>query len=98
MDQLDTGRADAHVNNVAAVEAYMTERPNVNVKIVATYEPPKGEEYTIQSAGMLRKEDQELCDKVSEILQEMIDDGTCYDLTVKYFGQATADSVSLYQK
>lgn len=98
MDQLNTGRADAHVNNVAAVEAYMAERPDVNVKIVATYVPPEGEEYTIQSSGMLRKEDQELCDKVSEILQEMIDDGTCYDLTVKYFGQATADSVSLYQK
>ena len=30
--------------------------------------------------------DQELCDKVSEILQSMIDDGTLYDLTVKYFG------------
>ena len=44
------------------------------------------------------EEDQELCDKVSEILQSMIDDGTLYDLTVEYFGEAVADSTSIYQK
>ena len=60
--------------------------------------PPKAREYMIESAGMLRKEDQELCDKISEIIQEMIDDGTCYDLTVKYFGQTVADSTSIYKK
>ena len=98
MEQLNTGRADAHVNNVAAVDAYMAERPDVNVKIVATYEPDEENRYEIESAGMLRKEDQELCDKVSEILQEMIDDGTLYDLTVEYFGEAVADSTSIYQK
>lgn len=98
MEQLNTGRADAHVNNVAAVDAYMAERPDVNVKIVATYEPEEENRYEIESAAMLRKEDQELCDKVSEILQSMIDDGTLYDLTVKYFGEAVADSTSIYQK
>ena len=25
----------------------------------------------------------------------MIDDGTCYDLTVQYFGQSVADSTSI---
>lgn len=98
MEQLNTGRADAHVNNVAAVDEYMQSRPDVNVKIVATYEPKEGEEYMIQSSAMCRKEDQDLCNKVSEILQEMIDDGTLYDLTVEYFGQAVADSTSIYQK
>lgn len=98
MEQLNTGRADAHVNNVAAVDAYMAERPDVNVKIAATYEPDEENRYEIESAAMLRKEDQELCDKVSEILQSMIDDGTLYDLTVKYFGEAVADSTSIYQK
>ena len=98
MEQLNTGRADAHVNNVAAVDAYMAERPDVNVKIAATYEPNEENRYEIESAAMLRKEDQELCDKVSEILQSMIDDGTLYDLTVEYFGEAVADSTSIYQK
>lgn len=97
MEMLNTGRADAHINNVAAVDEYMQSRPDVNVKIVATYEPKEGEEYMIQSSAMCRKEDQDLCNKVSEILQEMIDDGTLYDLTVEYFGQAVADSTSIYQ-
>lgn len=98
MDMISTGRAAGTINNVAAVDAYMSERPDVNVKIAAIYEPAEEERYMVESAAMLRKEDRELCDKISEVLQEMIDDGTCYDLTVKYFGQTTADSVSLYQK
>lgn len=98
MDMLNTGRVDGHVNNVAAVDEYMKERPDVNVKIAAIFQPAEGEEYMIESAGMLRKEDQELCDKISEIIQEMIDDGFCYDLTVKYFGETVANSTSIYQK
>ncbi len=98
MDQLSTGRADGTVNNVAAVDEYMKARPEVNVKIAAIFEPAEGEEYMIQSAGMLRKEDQELCAKVSEIIDEMIEDGTLYNLTVEYFGETVADSTSIYQK
>ena len=97
MEQLNTGRADGHVNNVAAVEEYMESRPEVNVKIAAIYEPPAGQEYEIQSSVMCRKEDQSLCDGISEVLQEMIDDGFLYDLTVEYFGQSVADSTSIYQ-
>ncbi|NCB62978.1 MAG: transporter substrate-binding domain-containing protein [Clostridia bacterium] len=98
MDMISTGRAAATVNNVAAVEQYMTERPDVKVKIAAVYEPAEGDEWVIESAAMFRKQDQSLCNKVSEIIQEMIEDGTCYDLTVKYFGQSVADSTSIYQK
>ena len=97
MEQLNTGRADGHVNNVAAVEEYMESRPEVNVKIAAIYEPPAGQEYEIQSSVLCRKEDQSLCDGISEVLQEMIDDGFLYDLTVEYFGQSVADSTSIYQ-
>ena len=97
MEQLNTGRADGHINNVAAVEEYMESRPEVNVKIAAIYEPPAGQEYEIQSSVMCRKEDQSLCDGISEVLQEMIDDGFLYDLTVEYFGQSVADSTSIYQ-
>lgn len=97
MEQLNTGRADGHVNNVAAVEEYMESRPEINVKIAAIYDPPEGQEYEIQSSVMCRKEDQALCDGISEVLKEMIDDNTLYDLTVKYFGQSVADSTSIYQ-
>lgn len=98
MDMISTGRAAGTINNVAAVDEYMKARPEVNVKIAAIFEPAEGEEYMIESAGMLRKEDTELSNKISEIIQEMITDGTCYDLTVKYFGQTVADSTSIYKK
>lgn len=98
MDLISTGRADATVNNVAAVEEYMKERPDVNIKIAAIFEPAEDERYIIESVAMFRKEDQSLCDRVSEIIQELIDDGTCYDLTVKYFGETVAGSTSIYQK
>ena len=98
MDLIVSGRADATVNNVAAVEEYMKERPDMNVKIAAIYEPEEGEEWIIQSAVAFQKGADTLTEKVNEILQEMIDDGTCYDLTVQYFGQSVADSTSIYQK
>ena len=97
MDQLNTGRADGTINNVAAVEEYMESRPEVNVKIAAIYEPAEENRYEIESSVMCRKEDQSLCDGISEVLQEMIDDGFLYDLTVEYFGQSVADSTSIYQ-
>ena len=98
MDLIVSGRADATVNNVAAVEEYMKERPDMNVKIAAIYEPEEGEEWIIQSAVAFQKGADTLTEKVNEILQEMIDDGTCYDLTVQYFGQSVADSTSIYQQ
>ena len=97
MDMLNTKRVDGHVNNVAAVDEYMKSRPDVNVKIAAIYEPAADQKYMVESAAMFRKDDQALCDKVSEIIGEMINDKTLYNLTVKYFGQTVADSVSLYK-
>ena len=97
MDMLNTNRVDGHVNNVAAVDEYMKSRPDVNVKIAAIYEPAADQKYMVESAAMFRKDDQALCDKVSEIIGEMINDKTLYNLTVKYFGQTVADSVSLYK-
>ena len=44
MDLIVSGRADATVNNVAAVEEYMKERPDMNVKIAAIYEPEEGDD------------------------------------------------------
>lgn len=97
MDMLNTNRVDGHVNNVAAVDEYMKSRPDVNVKIAAVYEPADDQKYMVESAAMFRKEDQTLCDKVSEIINEMIQDKTLYNLTVKYFGQTVADSTNLYK-
>ena len=47
---------------------------------------------------MILKSKVTLTEKINEILQEMLDDGYCRDLAVKYFGQDVADNISLYQK
>lgn len=94
-DLLETGRADAHINNLVAITKFMEEKPDTKIKVAAIYEPE--DRYEIESAAMFRKEDKELSDKVSEIIQEMIDDGTCYNLAEKYFGKEVADNISLYK-
>ena len=55
MDLIVSGRADATVNNVAAVEEYMEGAPDMNVKIAAIYEPEEGREWIIQSAVAFQK-------------------------------------------
>lgn len=94
-DLLVTGRADAHVNNLIAITNFMEEKPNVAVKVAAIYEPE--ERYEIESAAMFRKDDKELSDEVSKIINEMIKDGTCYKLAEKYFGKEVADNITLYK-
>ena len=86
------------VNKGHAVNDYTTTRPDEKVRFAAVSLPADDQKYMIESAAMFRKEDQALCDKVSEIISEMIQDKTLYNLTVKYFGQTVADSVSLYNK
>lgn len=98
MDLLVSHRADAYINSVAAIDSYLEEKPDAQVKTVAVYEPEAGEEWMLQSSAAFQKKDQELADKVSEIIQEMVKDGTCYDLTVKYFGKNVADNTSLFKK
>ena len=43
---------------------------------------------------MILKNKVTLTGKINEILQEMLDDGYCRDLAVKYFGQDVADNIS----
>lgn len=96
MDLLVTHRADAHINNLTSIEEFLKEKPDTAVTIAAIYKPENS--YEIESSAMFRKEDVELGKAVDKIIQEMIDDGTCYDLAVKYFGQNVADNTTIYQK
>jgi len=95
MDLLVTKRADAHVNNLTSIMEFLKEKPDTAVKVAAIYKPENS--YEIESAAMFRKEDAELGKAVDVIIQAMIDDGFCYDLAVKYFGQEVADNTTIYQ-
>ena len=84
------------MNSQIAINTYMAEKPDTPVKVAAKYEYPTPEE--AYSYGMILKSKVTLTEKINEILQEMLDDGYCRDLAVKYFGQDVADNISLYQK
>lgn len=96
MDLLVTGRADGHVNNLTSIVEFLNAKPDTAVKIAAIYEP--AESYEIESSAMFRKVDVELGEAVDKAIKEMIEDGTCYDLAVKYFGKEVADNTSIYKK
>ena len=84
------------MNSQIAINTYMAEKPDTPVKIADKYEYPTPEE--AYSYGMLLESKTTLTEKINEILQEMLDDGYCYNLAIKYFGQDVADNISLYQK
>lgn len=96
VDLIDQKRADAHVNNLTSIMELLKQKPDAPIKVAAIYVPEHG--YEIESAAMFRKADQALVTKVSEIIGEMIEDGTLYSLSEKYFGVEVADSITLYQK
>lgn len=95
MDLLITHRADAHVNNLTSIVEFLKAKPDTAVTVAAIYKPQNS--YEIESSAMFRKEDVELGEAVDKIIQEMIEDGTCYNLAVKYFGQQVADETTIYQ-
>ena len=96
MELIVQHRVDCSVNSQFAINTYMAEKPDTPVKVAAKYEYPTPEE--AYSYGMILKNKVTLTGKINEILQEMLDDGYCRDLAVKYFGQDVADNISLYQK
>ena len=95
MDLLVTHRADAHVNNLTSIVEFLKAKPDTAVTVAAIYKPQNS--YEIESSAMFRKEDVELGQAVDKVIQEMIEDGTCYNLAVKYLGQQVADETTIYQ-
>lgn len=88
------GRADCQVNDAAAINAYMAANPNAGVKIALYYTPENA--YEIQSAAIIKKGNVELRDAIDQAITELIEEGTAYELCVKYFGKDFADNVTLY--
>ena len=92
------GRADAQIEVQIVMALYLEGKPEMKqyVKQVAYYEPEDPAE--MQVAGMFRIEDQDLVNAVNEALQEMKEDGTLYNLAVKYLSQEVADSLDVFTK
>ncbi len=96
MELLQQHRVDCHVNSQIAFNTYMNEKKDAKVHVAATYVPEDPTDSEIY--GMLTEDKAALRDKLNEILQDMLEDGYCKDLAVKYFGQEVADNIKLYDK
>ena len=95
MELLQQKRIDCHVNSQIAFNTYMREKPDAKVHIVDIYVPEDPTDSEIY--GMLTSNKTALRDKMNEVLQEMLDDGYCKELAVKYFGQEVADNIHVYK-
>lgn len=96
MELLQQHRVDCHVNSQIAFNTYINEKKDAKVHVAATYVPEDPTDSEIY--GMLTSGKGTLRDKLNEILQDMLEDGYCKDLAVKYFGQEVADNIKLYDK
>ncbi len=85
---------DATVNALISINDYLAQKPDTKVKIAAYYEPddPRATYMTV----LFRAEDQTLREKANEALQSMLDDGTIYEIMVKYFTEDVADVMSVF--
>lgn len=98
MTLLKDHRADAQIEDQIVMALYLESKPEMKeyVKQVAYYEPADITE--MQVAGMFRIEDQDLVNAANEALAEMKEDGTLYDLAVKYLSQEVADSLDVFRQ
>ena len=80
---LTTGRIDATLNDYMTYLDYITTNPDADIKVAAVYED------ATSVAIVMRKGDETttLREAINKALQELRDDGTLTDLSIKYFGE-----------
>ena len=76
--ELVNGKCDVVVIDSATAKKYVSD--NEGLKIVEDPAAFEGEQYAIA----LKKGNTELLDKINKVIEEMLADGTIYDLAVKY--------------
>ncbi|WP_010171300.1 amino acid ABC transporter substrate-binding protein [Bacillus coahuilensis] len=81
IQNLENGRVDVTVNDKIAILDYFKQNENAGVKIAATAEEAS------ESGFMFRKGNEELVEAVNKALEEMIEDGTYEEISVKWFGE-----------
>lgn len=91
---IQRGDADCQVNDVAALTTYIKAHPDCGIEVRLIYQPENL--YEIQSAPILPKGSVALCEKINEVVAEIIADGTAKELCIKYFGEDFANGVTLY--
>lgn len=92
IELLVTGRADAHIQGRFAVVQFLKEKPDYEekIKIALTYEYPDPAKTWF--CGSYRIADASLTGAASMAIDQLLQDGTCYDIFTRYLGQDIADS------
>lgn len=80
LNELETGRVDAVVIDEVAIGYYMTKKEGTFKVLEESLAP---EEYGVG----VRKEDEELLNKLQEALDQMNEDGTAAEISTKWFGE-----------
>ncbi|KAA0547490.1 amino acid ABC transporter substrate-binding protein [Bacillus sp. BGMRC 2118] len=81
IELLNSKRVDVTINDKLSILDFMNERPNADIKIVATAED------AAESGLMFRKGNETLVDEVNKALDEMKEDGTYSEISTKWFGE-----------
>jgi cystine transport system substrate-binding protein len=82
IEELLAGRVDATLNAEVSINDYMKEQPDAQIKVVA-YDPD------VEKVGMIMpygENSDSLREAVNDALQELREEGTLAEISVKYFG------------
>ncbi len=81
LELLINNRIDATLNAKVSINDYLREHPDANIKIIAETDPE-----IVCIPVRKSEESQTLLDEINRCLEEMREDGTLAELSVKYFG------------
>jgi cystine transport system substrate-binding protein len=81
IELLNSKRVDVTINDKLSVLDFLKQKPDANIKIVATSED------AAQSGLMFRKGNETLVEAVNQALAEMKEDGTYSEISEKWFGE-----------
>jgi cystine transport system substrate-binding protein len=81
IELLNSKRVDVTINDKLSILDYLNEKPDANIKIVATAED------AAESGLMFRKGNETLVEAVNKALADMTEDGTYAEISKKWFGE-----------
>lgn len=91
---LTQGRAGCQIEDSIALGVYLAQNPDMAAK-VKQVDYWENETTSYKAARMLKGKDS-LCERLSEIIDKLVADGTFYDIIVKWAGEEVAQGMPLY--
>lgn len=80
IELIETGRADATINDELSFYDYVKQKPDAKIKIATTLDDAS------KNAVLIRKGNQTFVDAINKVLKELEDEGKLKEISEKYFG------------